>query len=126
MMASDPSTHESRSQAIADEIRRLLLAVHTGGIATTVAFASSLVGKSVSPRWAVLPLAIFLFGIVFAAISMLLAQRREIKRRQAAEAGVPPPVFPVLLWSWIWNWASLFAFIAAVISGLVLLANIRI
>ena len=50
---ADPGVHEARSQALADEIRRFLVAVNTGGIATTVAFAASLAGNKVQPHWAV-------------------------------------------------------------------------
>jgi hypothetical protein len=110
---ADSSTHESRSQALADEIRRFLLAVHTGGIATVVALAASLADNGVRPIWVVVPISLFLLGVVFAALSMFLAQHREIKRRDAIQKNQEPPIFRVLLWSWFWNWLSLGAFVVA-------------
>jgi hypothetical protein len=110
---TDPSRHESRSQVLSDEIRRFLVAAHTGGIATIVAFAASLIEKNVRPGWVVLPISLFLFGIFLAAVSMFLAQYREIRRRDAAEAGSATPQFNAFMWSSSWNWASLAAFLIA-------------
>ena len=117
---ADPSVHESRSQALADEIRRFLVAVHTGGIATVVALAASFASNKIQPKWAVTPIVLFLLGILFAALSMLLAQHREIKRRDAAEKGDPAPQFKTLAWSWLWNWLSLGMFVLA--AGITLFA----
>ena len=121
---ADPSTHESRSQALADEIRRFLVGANTGGIATIVAFAASLAGNKVHPAWALPPIAFFLLGIVLAALSAFLAQHREIRRRVAAEKNEPLPVFNFLQWSWLWNWLSLGAFVAASVLGLCTLAKL--
>ena len=123
---ADTSTHESRSQALADEIRRFLVVIHTGGIATTVAFAASLADNDVQPKWAVAPIILFLLGILLAALSMFLAQHREIKRRDAEEKNESPPHFRVLLWSWVWNWSSLGAFALASVISLCSLANASI
>ena len=121
---ADPSIHESRSQALADEIRRFLIGANTGGIATIVAFASSLAGNKVHPGW-VLPATIFfLIGILFAAISAFMAQHREIRRRDAAEAKGPSPTFNFLQWSWLWNSLSLGSFVAGSTIGLSSLTKI--
>jgi hypothetical protein len=119
---ADPSIHDARSQALADEIRRFLVGANTGGIATIVAFAASLAGNKVHPAWALPPITFFLLGVVLAAFSALLAQNREIRRRDAAEKNVPLPPFNFLQWSWLWNWLSLGAFVAASILGLWTLA----
>jgi len=114
----DQSSHESRSQALADEIRRFLVTAHTGGIAAIVVLAASLADKNIQPKWAVAPIVLFLLGILLAALSMFLAQHREIKRRDAEARGDPSPKFKVLLWSWVWNWLSLGLFALASIIGL--------
>jgi len=115
---SDWKIHEARSQELADSVRRYLVAAHTGGIATTFAFAGSLVANHVHPRWAITPVALFAVGLVLAGISMLLAQHREMKRRDAAKANDADPTFGLLWWSWTWNWASLAIFVAAIMTGL--------
>jgi len=122
----DPSAHELRSQALADEIRRFLITANTGGIATIVAFSASLIDKDVQPKWAITPITIFLLGILLAAVSMFLAQHREIKRRDADEKGEPRPHFSVLIWSWVWNCLSLGAFVVASAISLCSLAHVSI
>jgi hypothetical protein len=121
---TDPSIHESRSQALGDEIRRLLIGANTGGIAATVALAASLAGNNISPGWAVLPIILFLVGVVLSAFSAFLAQHREILRRAAAEKNLPAPTFNQLQWSWLWNALSLIAFVVASGLGLCSLASI--
>jgi hypothetical protein len=123
---TDWQYHEARSRELADSIRRYLVAAHTGGIATTFALAGSLAGDHVHPRWAFAPVAVFATGLVFAGISMLLAQDREIQRRDAKRAGEPDPEFSVLRWSWAWNWASLGLFVAAIFIGLVCLGSVTV
>ena len=115
---TDWQVHETRSQELADSVRRYLVAAHTGGIATTFALAGSLATSHIHPRWAFLPVAVFAAGLVLAGISMLLAQHREIKRRDAAKANEPDPEFGLLWWSWVWNWISLATFVIAIVAGL--------
>lgn len=123
---SDPSVHESRSQALADEIRRFLITANTGGIAAIVAFSAALVGQDVQPNWAIAPLIIFLLGIVLAAVSMFLAQYREIKRRDASERNESLAPFGVAVWSWVWNCLSLGAFVVASAVSLCSIAHITV
>ena len=123
---ADWQVHEARSQALADSVRRYLIAAHTGGIATTFAFAGSLVTNHVHPRWAFAPIAIFAAGLVLAGISMLLAQHREMKRRDAKRDNETDPTFGLLWWSWTWNWASLATFVIAIVAGLCSLSAISV
>jgi len=123
---ADQSTHESRSQALGDEIRRILIGSNTGGIAAVVALAASMAAIKVHPAWAVTPIGIFLLGIVLAAVSAFLAQDREIRRRNAAERGESISNFHVLRWSWLWNCLSLGAFVAGAIISLCSLAGLPI
>lgn len=110
--------HEARSQALADSVRNYLVASHAGGIGVTFALAGSLAAGHIHPRWAIWPVLVFAVGLIFVGISMLLAQHREMHRRDAAKAGLPEPSFEKLWWSWCWNWASLLFFVAGVITGL--------
>jgi hypothetical protein len=48
----------------------------------------------------------------------ILAQHREMKRRDAAKANELEPKFGLLWWSWTWNWISLAAFVFAVLAAL--------
>ncbi|MDH5834438.1 hypothetical protein [Luteimonas kalidii] len=114
----DWQTHEARSQQLADSVRRYLVAAHTGGIATVLATASSLAAQQIHPRWALWPIGVFAIGLLLAGISMLLAQHREMKRRDAAKAGKEDPEFSFLWWSWSWNWLSLIVFVGAVAAAL--------
>lgn len=123
---ADWKIHETRSQELADSVRRYLVAAHTGGIATTFAFAGSLVTNHVHPRWAFAPVAVFTSGLLLAGISMLLAQHREMRRRDAAKANEPDPAFGRFWWSWIWNWASLATFVIAIVTGLCSLSAISV
>ena len=122
----DWQTHERRSQELADSVRRYLVAAHTGGIATTFALAGSLATSHIHPRWAFTPVAIFAFGLILAGVSMLLAQHREIKRRDAMKNNEPKPKFGFLWWSWSWNWASLVTFAIAIVTGLCCLSATQI
>lgn len=124
---ADRNDHEARSRELADSIRGFLIAVHTGGIATVFAVASSLVNNKIHPVWAVAPIGLFVVGLVFAAVSMFLAQAREIKRRDAAAKNAPAPEFKCRLWwSWTWNWLSLVVFLLATVVGLCALATLTI
>jgi hypothetical protein len=123
---ADWQFHEARSRELADSVRRYLVAAHTGGIATTFALAGSLVDNHVHPRWAFVPVAVFVAGLVLAGISMLVAQHREIRRRDAAKAGEADPMFGLFWWSWVWNWISLVTFVVAVGSALCYLSAISL
>jgi len=121
---ADASVHEARSQELADSIRRFLVAVHTGGIATTFAVAASLADNHIHPRWAVAPIGLFAVGLFLAAMSMFLAQHRELRRRDAAKAAENDPEFGQIWWSWPWNWASMCVFVLATAIGLYILASV--
>ena len=123
---ADWQIHEKRSQELADSVRRYLVAAHTGGIATIFAVAGSLATNGVHPKWAIAPVLAFALGLVLAGISMLLAQHREMKRRDAMKAEEPNPEFGHFWWSWTWNWASLLTFVVAILVGLCALGNISI
>lgn len=114
--------HEARSQAIADEIRRFLIGANTGGIAAVVTLTASF-SPHVAPRWAVTPIAFYLLGVSFAAISYFLAQHREIRRREAARSGEPEPHFTFFQWSWLWNLLGAGSFLIASIFGLLALVR---
>jgi hypothetical protein len=70
--------------------------------------------------------AVFVAGLVLAGISMLVAQHREIRRRDAAKAGEADPMFGLFWWSWVWNWISLVTFVVAVGSALCYLSAISL
>ena len=115
---ADWQFHDTRSRELADSVRRYLVAAHTGGIATVLATATSLAAHQVHPRWALGPIGVFAVGLLMAGVSMLLAQHREMKRRDAAKAGKEDPEFSFFWWSWSWNWASLALFVGAVTTAL--------
>lgn len=125
-MADSSAHHEARSQALADSIRRFLIAVNTGGVATTFAGATSLADNGINPGWAAPSIGIFVLGLVLAGISMFLAQHREMKRRDAALMNEAAPGFGAIWWSWGWNLASLAVFVLATIVGLCSLASITL
>lgn len=123
---ADWQAHEARSQELADSVRRYLVAAHTGGIAVTFALAGSLASNHVHPRWAFAPVGTFTIGLILVGISMLLAQHREMKRRDARKAGDTDPSFGRLWWSWVWNWMSLATFALGVTVGLYCLSAISV
>ena len=119
--------HEERSRNVADTLRRFLIAIHTGGIGALLAVAGSLAGQHVHPRWAFVPVLIFVGGLVVVGSSLLLAKYREIKRRDAAKKDEPEPDFTGLLWrSQIWDTFSLSLFVVGAVAGLVALSCVQL
>jgi len=72
------------------------------------------------------PLLLFLVGIALAAVSMFLAQKREIMRRDAAERDEATPKFGKLYWSWRWNYSSFIVFLLGVATCLYALATFQL
>ena len=115
----EAAEHSKRSDELADKLRTFLVAVNTGAIGVTFAVAGALASHKVPPAWTVLPIASFVAGLVVAAVSMFLAQHREIKRRDAAKLGQQLPDFSALYWrSSTWNYVSLALFVGGVVAGL--------
>lgn len=115
---ADWQVHEARSQALADSVRRYLVAAHAGGITAVFALAGALSTSKIHPKWAVVPVLIFSFGLTSAGVSMLLAQHREMRRRDAVRNELAEPKFGLVWWSWLWNWFGLAALPMAVIAAL--------
>lgn len=119
--------HEKRAQDVADSFRRFIVAANTGGIAVTLAVASTLAEQRINPRWAFLPVFIFVIGLVGTGVSLLLAKCRELKRRDAAKANQPEPDFTGMLWrSYTSDTISLVFFVSASIVGLIMLSEINL
>ena len=82
----DALDHEKRSREIADSTRRFIIGANTGAIAAVLAAAGKLmdVSPSISPRWALWPIVSFVVSFAMIFVSMTLAKRRELARRDAA------------------------------------------
>ena len=128
MLVMDKATqHEERSQAVGDTLRRFLLAIHTGGIGALLAVASSLAGEHVHPRWAFVPVLIFVGGLVVVGVSLNLAKIREIRRRNAARNNQQEPNFTGLFWrSQTWDILSLVLFVVGAVAGLIALSCVKL
>ena len=124
---SNGTDHESRAREIADTTRRLLVGINTGGIGAAFAMAGSLATHKVNPAWAAWPAAFFIAGLVTTGVSLLLAKHRELKRRDAVEAGKQPPDFTALFWrSFTWDALALLLFVAGCVAGLWRLGCIQV
>jgi hypothetical protein len=107
--------HWERSNELADSLRRHLALIQTGGITALLATAASFAERGVNPRWSVVPMSIFIVGIVCVAIGYFMAQHRALVRA----AKVPKEVsFPWYQWGTSWNWAALLAFISGAVAAL--------
>ena len=119
--------YDARAREIADVTRRYLVGLNTGGIAITVAFASSLAEKEVEPRWAVWPVSVFVLGLVVSSVSIFLAKHKALKRRDAAREDRPEPNYAKWYWAnFTYEIVALVAFIAAVICGLIQVFCMRV
>ena len=119
--------HEERSRNVADTLRRFLIAINTGGIGALLAVAGSLAGQNVHPRWAFVPVLIFVGGLVVVGSSLLLAKHREVKRRDAAKKDEAEPDFTGLIWcSQTWDTISLVLFVLGAVAGLVALSSVQL
>ena len=118
--------HEKRSQEVADKLRTFLIASNTGGVGVVFAVAGTLAGHKIHPSWAVLPVALFVLGLVVTAVSMLLAKHRELKRRDAVDDGKEAPDFTGFFWrSYTSDAVSLACFALGAVVGLCQLLNVR-
>lgn len=117
---TDPIDHEKRSREIADSIRRLLIALNTGGIGVAFGVASSLAGHKVAPGWAAWPVSFFVCGLIVTAISLFLAKHRELKRRDKNLDNLRMPNFTKWYWqSFTWDLVALTFFVVGTIAGLI-------
>jgi hypothetical protein len=86
-----------RADELADATRRFLIGMNTGGVAVTLAFAGSLVEKDVAPGWVVIPVSLFVLGLVVSAFSLQYAKHKALKRRNAVRYRKPVPKFDAFL-----------------------------
>ena len=107
-----------RVVAAADSGRRYLAAINTGGIGVTFAVAGHLVSKGVEPSWAVIPIALFAFGLVLTGISWQVQKYQSKERWNAALKEDEVPNFSHLLTNWYYDALALAAFVVAVFVGL--------
>jgi len=123
---STVAEHEARSREVADKLRTFLIASNTGGVGVVFAVAGTLAGHKIHPSWAVVPVALFVLGLVVTAVSMLLAKHRELKRRDAAAEGKDAPDFAGFFWrSYTWDAVSLVCFALGAVVGLCQLQYVR-
>jgi hypothetical protein len=119
--------HNGRAREIADVTRRYLVGLNTGGIAITVAFASSMAEKSVVPSWAVWPVSVFVLGLVVSGVSLFLAKHKALKRRDAARENRPEPDYAKWYWAnFTYEIVTLVAFLSAVVCGLIQIYCMRL
>ncbi len=59
------AAHEQRSQEIADQTRKYLVALDTGGIGASIALVGAM--NESDPEWVVLPIGLFVLGLVLSA-----------------------------------------------------------
>jgi hypothetical protein len=118
-MGTDLDANFQRANQVADTIRTHLVAFNTGGIATALATAASLVEKCVRPAWASAPTALFAGGLVVVMISLFLQKHKAIKRARADQAGKPEPNYDGFFWrNFTYDALSLLLFCAGVGSAL--------
>ena len=72
--------HEKRSQEIADTTRRVVITLNSGGIGVVFGVAGTLAGKGVHATWAVLPVAIFVLGLLI-TLSAVVASSWYVTRQ---------------------------------------------
>lgn len=114
-----PLDHEFRSRELADSLRNFLLTVNVGGIGLVFSIAGVLLSTKIKVTWAICPTVFFVFGLIFCAASIFLAQHREIKRRDSAKNNQPDPEIAFQKTSYFWNLISFASFILGVVSALI-------
>jgi hypothetical protein len=118
-MTGAESRQEEIAREIAKDTRRYLVALNTGGVATSFAVASSLAALGANPRWSVYPVAPFVAGLVTTGLSMKLAKVKALRRRDAAKDGVAMPDYTGWLWrNFTYEAVALALFVVGVIVGL--------
>src|SRR3989338_7619831 len=118
--------HEKRSQEIADTTRRIVVTLNSGGIGLVFAVAGTLTTHGAPAGWALLPVGLFLVGLLFTGVSLFLAKHRELKQRDAAKIGEDEPEY-LKNWYWrsfTWDLVAFFFFGAGAFAGLSSLACI--
>lgn len=111
--------YELRSQAIADKLRNLLVAVNTGGIAVVLATASSLVEHGVPTNWAVPSVAAFVAGLCLVIASLFLQKGKALARRDAADSAEAAPDFDKFLHrNYTWDGFAFLAFVVGAVLAL--------
>lgn len=120
--------HEKRSQEISDITRRFAVTLNSAGIGLVFTVAGTLSTRGISACWAFLPIISFIFGLLFNGISLFLAKHRELKRRDAAEAGNDhPEKFKKWRWrSFTWDLVAFGCFAIGAFIGLWKLSYITI
>lgn len=116
--------HEKRSQEIADTTRRVVVTLNGGGIGVVFSVAGTLAAKGVYASWAILPVTVFVVGLLFTGFSLFLAKHRELNRRDAAKQGKDEPVkFKKWYWrSFTWDLVAFALFGIGALLGLVALS----
>jgi len=120
---NEAARHEDRAQANADALRRLLILINSGGIVITLLIAKFFLGKE--SDWITLlliPVLIFLIGLMCTAVSLILSKLRELERANAVFSMGDDPKFPLWKHSLPWEIASLSFFIIGVLlaAGLII------
>jgi hypothetical protein len=118
--------HEKRSQDIADTTRRVVITLNSGGIGLVFTVAGTLTTKGTPAGWALLPVGLFVCGLLFTGLSLFLAKHRELKRRDAVKAGEDEPEhFKKWYWrSFTWDLVAFAFFGLGAVAGLSALACI--
>lgn len=118
--------HEKRSQEIADTTRRVVVTLNSGGIGLVFTVAGTLITRGTPARWALLPVGLFVIGLLFTGVSLFLAKHRELERRDAAEQNKDEPEhFKKWYWrSFTWDLVAFAFFGLGAVAGLSALACI--
>ena len=113
------SEYEQRSKELADTTRRYSVALNTGGVAVSFAFAGTLAGVGISPSWVVESVAMFVIGLCVTGISLFLAKHKALARLKAEIGGKELPNFASILWAnFTYEIIALVCFVAGVVIGL--------
>ena len=107
-MAED---QERRARDLADTLRRYVVLINSGAIVVIVGLTGSL-AKEIDPRWAVIPVAIFVISLWLTGWSFILAKKKALKRRDAYRNGTEQPDYKT---RWrdrniYWDGAAVFTF----------------
>ena len=117
---------ETRSQQNADNGRRLLTAINTGGIALIFLVAGKLVGRIDSFSWTIAPIIFFVPGLVCIFFSTQYAKKRALVRKRAFEDGQRRIEFKCWERSTLWDALSLMLFLIGVCVSLLIFACLNI
>jgi uncharacterized membrane protein len=123
---NEEEIYTSRSNELADTTRRLLVAIHTGGIAISFGVAGSLLDKGINPEWVYYPVILFSLGLIVVVFSLIAAKHKALARKRAHEQKKPIPLFDKW-WqtNFVFELVTLLIFVVAVFSGLGKLKDIQ-